>query len=89
MGASSLLLYHFLLLLTPTCGQNLKASVEEVFFVVSYRDNDPIRDEINELCSYKNVLCIEYEELQFESKEEVKMVVNNLTNKFRARFEVR
>lgn len=87
MGASSLLLYHFLLLLTPTCGQNLKASVEEVFFVVSYRDNDPIRDEINELCSYKNVLCIEYEELLYKTEDELHAMVKLLTEKLRKRFK--
>lgn len=61
----------------------------EIFFVVSNRGTSTETRIDPSYCQYDNVLCIEYEELQFKSKEEVKMVVNNLTNKFRARFEVR
>ena len=63
----------------------LKAFVEEVFFVVSYRGADS--DMINDLCSYKNVLCIEHEELLFNNEEELRAMVKFLTGKFRKRFK--
>lgn len=64
------------------------ASVEEVFFVVSYRNDDAQSDDItDDLCSYKNVLCIEYEELLYNNKEELHGMVKVLTDKFRKRFK--
>lgn len=66
-----------------------KLEFDEVFFVVSNRGTSTETRIDPSYCQYDNVLCIEYEELQFESNEEVEKVVNNLTDKFRARFEVR
>lgn len=65
-----------------------KPEFDEIFFVVSNRGSSTETRIDSSYCQYDNVLCIEYEDLQFESKEEVETVVHDLTNKFRVKFEV-
>ena len=60
---------------------------DEIFFVVSNRGTSPETRIDASLCEYDNVLCLEYEDLVFSSEQEIEKVVNNLTIKFRARFE--
>ncbi len=55
-----------------------------MFFVVSNRGRSRINDEV---CGYKNVLCIEYEELRYDNVDELRAMVGMLTLKFRKRFE--
>jgi hypothetical protein len=64
-----------------------KATVEEVFFVVSYRNDNLETEMINDLCSYKNVLCIRYKELLYNNEEELHAMVKVLTDKLRKRFK--
>jgi len=59
---------------------------DEMFFVVSNRGMDPSSRVDKELCEYNNVLCIEYEELQYTNQQQLHDVVNNLSNKFQSRF---
>ena len=58
-----------------------------MFFVVSNRGTDPSSRVDKELCEYNNVLCIEYEELQYTNQQQLHDVVNNLSNKFQSRFQ--
>ena len=66
---------------------SLTAHFEEVFFVVSNRGTDPQQRVNADICSYKNVLCLEYEELTYNNQEELHAMVRALTEKFRKRFE--
>lgn len=82
----------FLFLRLPLCHLHVepskhKATVEEVFFVVSYRDDNLDIDLTNDLCSYKNVLCIKYEELLYNNEDELHVMVKVLTEKLRKRFK--
>lgn len=65
-----------------------KPEFDEIFFVVSNRGSSTETRIDSSYCQYDNVLCIEYEDLQFESKEEIEKVVHDLTNKFQLKFEV-
>lgn len=65
-----------------------RPNFDEIFFVVSNRGTSIDTRIDDSYCQYNNVLCIEYEELQFTSKKEMEMIVQNLTNKFQARFQV-
>ncbi|KAL3826673.1 hypothetical protein ACHAXA_001196 [Cyclostephanos tholiformis] len=62
----------------------IRPQFDEVFFVVSNRGRSRINDEV---CGYKNVLCIEYEELRYDNVDELRAMVGMLTLKFRKRFE--
>ena len=54
---------------------------------MSNRGTDPQTRLSDDLCGYKNVLCIEYEELLYNNEDELRAMVDSLTNKFRTRFE--
>ncbi len=58
---------------------------DEVFFVISGTKTEMTAES----CQYENVLCIQYEDLRFSTPQNMETVVNDLTNKIRARFEVR
>ena len=60
---------------------------EELFFVVSNRGIDRNTRINAELCTYRNVLCVEYEELLYSNREELELMVAALTDKLRSRFE--
>jgi len=62
---------------------------EEVFFVVSNRGTtSPSSTRLSDdLCGYKNVLCLEYEELRYADDESCRRMVRSLTTKFRERFD--
>lgn len=60
---------------------------DEVFFVVSFRGDDPSTRVNEELCQFKNVLCIEYEELIFTNRKELEEMIHRLTGKLKQRFE--
>lgn len=64
-----------------------RARYDEVLFVVSNRGSDPSNRVSNDVCDYNNVLCIEYEELQYNNPQELHGMVNSLTNRLSARFE--
>ena len=68
--------------------EKYKPEFGEIFFVVSNRGTSTETRIDPSYCQYDNVLCIEYEELQFETKEEVGKIVSKLTNKLQVRFEV-
>ncbi len=58
-----------------------------MFFVVSNCGTD-LRTRISdEVCGYKNVLCIEYEDLRYTNTGELRAMVVSLNSKFRKRFE--
>lgn len=59
---------------------------DEVLFVVTSRGTASGGPGFNEVCEYKNVLCIESEELIYYNREELLGVIRSLTNKFRNRF---
>jgi hypothetical protein len=63
------------------------AKFDELFFVVANRGPDPHSRISDELCKYKNVLCIEYEEMRYGNMDELRAMVGTLTMKFRRRFE--
>ncbi len=65
-----------------------KPEFGEIFFVVTNRGTSTETRIDPSYCQYYNVLCIEYEELKFDSKEEVNTIVIKLTNKLQVRFEV-
>ena len=65
----------------------MTALFEEVFFVVSNRGSDPNTRISDGVCIYKNVLCIEYEELLYGNDEELHAMVRALTEKLKNRFE--
>lgn len=65
-----------------------KPEFDEIFFVVSNRGTSTETRIDSFYCQYDNVLCFEYEELQFKTNEEVEKIVNELTNKLRVKFEV-
>jgi hypothetical protein len=67
--------------------KKIRPLFDEVFFVVSYVPSDPDNKVKAELCQYKNVLCIPYEELVFTNEEELKSMVQRLTAKLKTRFE--
>jgi hypothetical protein len=60
---------------------------DEVLFVVSISSViDSVGPDLHDLCEYKNVLCIDSEELVYNNRDELIGVIRNLTNKFRNRF---
>lgn len=67
--------------------RKIRPLFDEVFFVVSYIPSDPDNTVKAELCQYKNVLCIPYEELIFTNEDELKNMVQRLTAKLKTRFE--
>ncbi|KAL7477393.1 hypothetical protein ACHAW6_003203 [Cyclotella cf. meneghiniana] len=67
--------------------RKIRPLFDEVFFVVSYIPSDPDNTVKAELCQYKNVLCIPYEELIFTNEDELKSMVQRLTAKLKTRFE--
>ena len=71
----------------PPFGKKNTAHFDEVFFVVSNRGTDPRTRISDELCGYKNVLCIEYEDLRYVNMGELRAMVVSLNSKFRKRFE--
>ena len=68
--------------------EKYKPKFDEIFFVVTNRGTSTNTRIDPSYCQYYNVLCLEYEELHFETKEEVEMIVSKLTNKLQVRFEV-
>lgn len=58
-----------------------------MFFVVSNRGSDPHLRISDELCGYKNVLCIEYKDLRYDNVDELRAMVGSLNTKLRRRFE--
>ncbi len=68
--------------------EKYKPEFDEIFFVVSNRGTSTYTRIDPSYCQYYNVLCIEYEELHFETKKEVEKIVSKLTNKLQVRFEV-
>lgn len=67
--------------------KNIRPLFDEVFFVVSHQQSD-LGTKINEdVCQYKNVLCIRYDELVYSSPEDLKQMVTNLTTKLKTRFQ--
>ncbi len=69
-----------------TSNRNI-ADFDELFFVVANRGSDPRSRISDELCNYKNVMCIEYEEMRYGNVDELRAMVHILTMKFRRRFE--
>lgn len=67
--------------------KNERPKFDEIFFVVLNRGTDPQTRIDNEICTYDNVLCIEYEELLYNNIEELHAMVYNIANKFQSRFE--
>eukprot|EP00581_Thalassiosira_minuscula_P014691 CAMPEP_0183719434 /NCGR_PEP_ID=MMETSP0737-20130205/12375_1 /TAXON_ID=385413 /ORGANISM="Thalassiosira miniscula, Strain CCMP1093" /LENGTH=315 /DNA_ID=CAMNT_0025949151 /DNA_START=17 /DNA_END=964 /DNA_ORIENTATION=- len=64
--------------------KNIRPQFEEVFFVVANRADARVAAE---LCGYKNVLCIEENELLYNNEEELHGLVRTLTEKFRERYQ--
>lgn len=64
----------------------IRPSFEEVFFVISNSGSNPRTRIGDELCNYKNVLCIEDFELRYHDEDELHTMVHLLTTKFRKRF---
>ncbi|KAL3805569.1 hypothetical protein HJC23_005813 [Cyclotella cryptica] len=67
--------------------KKIRPLFDEVFFVVSYIQSDLDTTVKAELCQYKNVLCIPYEELVFTNEEELRSMVGRLTATLKTRFE--
>ena len=65
----------------------IRPNFDEVFFVISNRGGDSRTRVDSALCGYKNVLCLEYEELQFANNSELPELVSKLTAKLAKRFE--
>jgi len=59
----------------------IRPRVGEVMYVVTNRDSS------DEICGYKNCLCIEPSELQYSNEDELRSMVISLTEKFKNRFE--
>ena len=66
--------------------KKMKPLFDEVFFVLSYQESDLGKGVNEELCQYKNVLCISYDELVFSTQEELKYMVAKLTSRLKERF---
>lgn len=66
--------------------KKMKNLFDEIFFVLSYDKSDTSTIMKEELCQYKNVLCISHEELMFSSQEEMKDMIERLTARLKARF---
>ena len=65
----------------------IRPNFDEVFFVISNRGGDPRTRVDAAMCGYKNVLCLEYDELQFTNNSELPELVGKLTDKLAKRFE--
>ena len=65
----------------------IRPNFDEVFFVISNRGGDPRTRVDAAMCGYKNVLCLEYDELQFANNSELPELVSKLTDKLAKRFE--
>jgi len=65
----------------------IRPHFDEVFFVISNRGSDSRTRVDAALCGFKNVLCLEYEELQFDNNNELPELVGKLTEKLAKRFE--
>ena len=66
--------------------KKMKPLFDEIFFVLSYDESDVGATMKEELCQYKNVLCIPHRELVFSSQEEMKELIGRLTTLLKARF---
>ena len=66
--------------------QAIRPHFDEVFFVISNRGGDSRTRVDAALCGFRNVLCLEYEELQFDSNNELPELVSKLTEKLVKRF---
>jgi hypothetical protein len=66
--------------------KKMRPLFDEVFFVISYQQSDLGTTVNEELCQYKNVLCVLYDELVFSSQDELKEMVARLTAKLKTRF---
>ena len=69
---------------TLTTDTLFAAKYDEVFFVVSNKGSARVA---NDQCAYDNVLCIEYEELQYSNQQELNEMVNTLAKKLSSRFK--
>ena len=58
----------------------IRPRVEEVFFVITYESNAP------DICGYKNCLCLQSNQLRYNTDDELRAMVISLTEKFRNRF---
>eukprot|EP00584_Thalassiosira_punctigera_P009877 CAMPEP_0172533350 /NCGR_PEP_ID=MMETSP1067-20121228/6083_1 /TAXON_ID=265564 ORGANISM="Thalassiosira punctigera, Strain Tpunct2005C2" /NCGR_SAMPLE_ID=MMETSP1067 /ASSEMBLY_ACC=CAM_ASM_000444 /LENGTH=1015 /DNA_ID=CAMNT_0013317979 /DNA_START=86 /DNA_END=3133 /DNA_ORIENTATION=+ len=63
-----------------------KPGFDEVFFVLSKSGTDADQQVSEGVCEYDNVLCIEFEEQIYNSKDELQAMVHHLTEKFQRRF---
>ncbi len=61
-----------------------QSTFDEIFFVVTGSKVETTA----ETCQYENVLCIQYEDLMFSNEQNMKTLVNDLTEKIQARFQV-
>ena len=59
---------------------------DEIFFVVSNRRAIPNSSIGAEVCEYKNVLCLDFDEMGYTSRQEMQAMVQAITEKFRLRF---
>jgi hypothetical protein len=66
--------------------KKMRPLFDEIFFVLSYKESDLGTIVDTELCKYKNVLCITYDELVFSRQEELQEMVSRLTAKLKMRF---
>ena len=61
-----------------------RSTIDEILFVVSGSEVETTADT----CQYENVLCLQYKDLMFSNQLNMETLVNDLTKKVRARFEV-
>jgi hypothetical protein len=66
--------------------KKIRPLFDEVFFVLSYQESDLGKSVNEELCQYKNVMCILNDELEFSSQDQLKEMVATLTAKLKTRF---
>ena len=66
--------------------KRMRPLFDEVFFILSFEVSDLGTTISEELCQYKNVMCVPNDEFMFSGLEELRVMVSKLTTKLKARF---
>jgi hypothetical protein len=67
--------------------QRERQNFDEIFFAVAMKRADPNLPIDKEVCKYDNVLCIDSNELTYNSQGELNAMVSNVANKIQSRFQ--
>lgn len=59
---------------------------DEVFFILSFEGSDLGTTIREELCQYKNVMCVPNDEFVFSGQEDLRVMISKLTTKLKSRF---